>query len=71
MNKQSITVQVRPLGADEIDDACADAQCFLTEVQRARDAEDTRALSAAERAQAARWLAERALALALHFEGTA
>ncbi len=54
---------------DDVEGACADAACFLREVHTGKSVDGVDDyMSNDERAQAARWLAESALALALHFE---
>lgn len=68
MSKRQITIAVDPLTCDdEIEGACDDARCFLEEVRTSKGTDDGM-LSDGKRAQSARWLAETALALALHFE---
>ena len=68
MNKK-VTVSVRTLEGDkDIEATCDDAACFLDEVKTGVDGWRGDVLSHTKRAKAARWLAESALALALHFE---
>jgi hypothetical protein len=71
MQKTKITIDVRPLsGAEEVAGACDDARCFLDEVSAGKSAVDPEPLTAGQRARSARWLAETALAIALHFEAS-
>ena len=69
MSKIMMSVEVRPLSSgDEVQGACDDAACFLREVKTGKSLDGEGNLSPCERARSARWLAESALACALHFE---
>ncbi len=70
--KQRVWVLVRPLeDRDELSGACADMACFLREVSTGTSPDADEPLDAETRARSARWLAESALAAALHFESIA
>lgn len=58
-------------GDDDVAGACDDAACFLREVRTGTALDDVEPMNASKRARSARWLAETALALALHFEAVA